>query len=36
MAQDVAFATRLIATERTAIELDEDVVAICVQLYVLG
>lgn len=36
VAQDVTLATRLIAAERTAIELDEDVVAVRVQLYVLG
>lgn len=32
--QDVALATRLIATERAAVELNEDVVAVCVQLNV--
>ena len=36
VAQDVAFAARLVATERAAVELDEDVVAVRVQLDVLG
>lgn len=30
MAQDVTFAARLVATERATVELDKDVVAICV------
>lgn len=33
--QDITLATRLVATERAAVELDEDVVAVCVQLNVL-
>lgn len=36
MAQDVAFAARLVAAERAAVELDEDVVAVRVQLDVFG
>lgn len=35
MTQDVAFAARLVATEGTPVELNEDVVAVCVQLNVL-
>ncbi len=35
VAQDVSFATGLVATERAAVELDEDIVAVRVQLDVL-
>lgn len=34
--QDVSFAPGLVSTQRAAVELDEDVVAVCVQFNVFG